>query len=82
MHPVAAPIRSAPVDLSDWIGAARQRKAHDNTRKEKRHGETEREFSPGDKEVSDGEAPVTSVNCTRIARLAVRAKASVATVRS
>jgi hypothetical protein len=34
------------------------------------------------KEVSDGEAPVTSVNCTRIARLAVRAKASVARVRS
>src|SRR5215467_14879147 len=32
-----------PVDLSDRVGAARQGKAHDDARKEKRNGEAERE---------------------------------------
>src|SRR5262249_28902363 len=35
------------VDLSDRVGATGQRKTHDNTRKEKRKGETKREFRPG-----------------------------------
>ena len=34
------------------------------------------------REVSDGEAPVTSVNCTTMARSVVKAKASVATAKS
>src|SRR5262249_2229145 len=40
--------QTSSVDLSDRIGAARQRKAHDDARKEKRNGEAEREFRPSD----------------------------------